>query len=312
MKTDWVLGLDIGGTHIRAGKFDSEYRLEDFRISSSPSLLGRGEDPIGALAAYIHAYCVDHSEAGLPRAISIGFPSTLNKEKTMLLSTPNLPGLNVLSVTEPLEKKLALPVFINRDVNLLLLNDLHVHHLEHAEIVIGCYFGTGLGNSIRINGSFLNGAHGVAGELGHIPLAGGSKRCGCGNIGCAETLSSGRRLTELQTQFFPEDELSQLFLKHADSPILKDYVEMLSLPVATEINLLDPNCVILGGGVLQTPGFPMDTLFSCIHAHTRKPLPCETLRLIVSQGTQESGVIGAGMYAFEQLEKLMESRSEFV
>ena len=309
MKTDWVLGMDIGGTNIRAGKFDSEYRLEDFRISSSQALLSRGEDPIGALAAYIRAYCVDHSEAGLPRAISIGFPSTLNKEKTMLLSTPNLPGWNALSITEPLEKKLLLPVFINRDVNLLLLNDLHVHHLEQSEIVIGCYYGTGLGNSIRINGHFLEGAHGVAGELGHIPMAGCNQRCGCGNVGCAETLSSGRRLSELQAQFFPEDELSQVFLKHADSPILKEYVEMLSLPVATEINLLDPSCVVLGGGVLKTPGFPMEMLFSCIRKHTRKPLPYDALRLIVSQETQESGVIGAGMYAFEQL-KMIKNGSE--
>lgn len=88
-----------------------------------------------------------------------------------------------------------------------------------------------------------------------------------------------------------------------EDPVLREYVERLAVPVAAEINLFDPDYVVLGGGVLQMQGFPMDLLQECIRRHTRKPLPYEELKLVRSMASQESGVIGAGMYAFSRMRK---------
>lgn len=300
---DFVLGLDIGGTNIRAGMIAPDFTLRGFEMASSVRLFEQPHGELRALAAYVREYCGAHLGGALPRAVSIGFPSTLNKEKTRLYSTPNLPGFDNLDVVDLLQQELGVPVYINRDVNLLMLNDMYVHGLQRAEIVIGCYIGTGLGNSLWVRGEFLTGKNGVAGELGHVPIFGGTRPCGCGNVGCMETIASGKYLEELQARYFPGDQISELFDKYADSDILRHYVEGLSVPVAGEVNLFDPDYVILGGGVLQMRGFPVELLVHYIKQHTRKPLPCDDLQIILSSQSQESGVIGAGMYAFQQMKK---------
>jgi allose kinase len=165
-----VLGLDIGGTNIRAGLVDRQFKLDCFEMDSSVSFFDGNIEKIDALTAYVYEYCCRHCGGRLPEAVSIGFPSTINKEKTIVLSTPNLPGFNNLHVVEMLGKKLGIPVYINRDVNLLLINDIHAHGLSDGNIIIGCYIGTGCGNAICIGGEILSGKNGVAGELGHIPI----------------------------------------------------------------------------------------------------------------------------------------------
>lgn len=299
----YVLGLDIGGTNIRAGLVAPDYSLSGFKMTSSVGLFETPGRQVEALADYVWRYCGTNTGGKAPQAVSIGFPSTLNKEKTRLLSTPNLPGFDNLEIVSLLQEKLRIPVFINRDVNLLMLNDIHKNALPEADIIIGIYIGTGLGNAICIKGEMLSGKNGVAGELGHVPVLGSRRPCGCGNVGCMETIASGKYLEELQAHYFPEDKISELFVKHPEDPVLRAYVEGLSVPVAMEINLFDPDYVILGGGVLQMQGFPMELLKDFIRQHTRKPLPYENLRIITSTQNQESGVIGAGMYAYRQLRK---------
>lgn len=304
MKTsECVLGMDIGGTNIRVGLIAPDRALHGFQMTSSLRLFRKPDTEVQALAEYVQEYCFKNLAGERPRAVSIGFPSTLNKEKTKLLSTPNLPGFDNVEVVKILSEKLQLPVYINRDVNLLLLNDMYANGLKGAEVVLGCYIGTGLGNAIWIRGDFLSGKNGAAGELGHVPFPGGTKKCGCGNIGCMETIASGKYLEELRDHHFPDDSIRELFRKYPDSPVLHEYVEMLSIPVAGEINLFDPDYMILGGGVLQMEGFPLGLLKQDIRKHTRKPLPHDNLQILLSSQKQESGVVGAGMYAFAQLEK---------
>ena len=95
--------------------------------------------------------------------VSLGFPSTIDRTRRHVLSTPNIPGLNDISVADFLEEKLQIPVFLERDVNLLLLHDLDRFGLLGEKTVIGIYFGTGIGNGIYINGRLLYGRNGVAG-----------------------------------------------------------------------------------------------------------------------------------------------------
>lgn len=304
MKADGcVLGMDIGGTHVRAGTVKQDMSLHGFEITPSISLFRGAGNRIQALAGYVRKYCARHLDGMLPKAVAVGFPSTVDRERMCLLSTPNLKGFDNMDVVEPLQRELGIPVCIDRDVNLLLLNDIRVHGLENAEIVIGCYVGTGLGNAICIRGEMLRGKNGVAGELGHIPIWGSKRPCGCGNIGCMETAVSGRHLEELRTRFFPSEKMETLFQNQGNDPVLREYVEGIAVPVAAEINIFDPDCVVLGGGVLQMGGFPMELLLEAVKRHTRRPLPYEALKIVPSSQSQESGVLGAGMCAWDRIKK---------
>ncbi len=293
-----ILGLDIGGTNLRSGFVSDSYALTGFRISSSQLICG--DNAPEKIAAYIRGTM---AESGVcPTAVAIGFPSTLDRERRRLLSTPNLEGLNDLNMAERLEDALSLPVFIDRDVNLLFLYDCHANRLS-GNVIIGCYVGTGFGNVISIGGEILVGKNGVAAELGHIPVRGLAQDCPCGNRGCVEMIASGKALKALQERYYPNETIATLFALHANELPIQGLINDLALPIATEINILDPDEIVLGGGVLQMDGFPKAAFERAIREHTRKPYPEQALRFHYSSEKQENGVIGGAILAFRQMRK---------
>jgi allose kinase len=293
-----ILGMDIGGTNLRSGFVNDRYELNGFRISSSQLICG--ENAPEKIAAYIRGEMAKTGQ--LPAAVAIGFPSTLDRARKRLLSTPNLDGLNDLNMVEQLEDSLCLPVYIDRDVNLLFLYDCYANRID-GDVIIGCYVGTGFGNVIAIGGEILVGKNGVAAELGHIPVRELGLDCPCGNKGCVEMIASGKALKMLQERFYPNDTIASLFTLHMNEPPVQGLLNDLALPIATEINILDPDEIILGGGVLQMEGFPKAALEAAIREHTRKPYPERALSFHYSSEKQENGVIGAAILAFRQLQK---------
>lgn len=297
--TEVILCLDIGGTNCRIGLVDRENRLYGQRMTGTGALAEKGF--MEGLAELIRGYAAQYREQFQIRGVSLGFPSTIDRTRRHVLSTPNIPGLNDISVADFLEEKLQIPVFLERDVNLLLLHDLDRFGLLGEKTVIGIYFGTGIGNGIYINGRLLYGRNGVAGELGHIPQLHSHSRCGCGNPNCVEAMGGGKYLEELCEKDFPGTEIKDIYRLHGDTPQIRAQVEAMGATVACEVNILDPDYVILGGGLLQMEDFPVELLEQYIRRHTRKPFPEQNLRLLYSAATQENGVIGAGIYGWRIL-----------
>jgi allose kinase len=242
------------------------------------------------------------------RAISMGFPSTISSDRSTLLSTPNIEGLDNIPIVTVCEKVFHIPVFINRDVNMLLYHDINYFNIPRDEIILGFYIGTGLGNAIYINNEILLGKNGVAGELGHIPILGSKKKCSCGNEGCIEAIAAGRYLEELCQTKFEGTSIKDIYIKHGESEEIREQVEYLSIPIATEINIFDPHYIILGGGILQMEGFPMELLKEYIIKHSRKPYPAEGLTILYALTGQENGIIGAGIYGFRMLEESVKDK----
>lgn len=302
MKEEYVLGIDIGGTNFRLGFADREGNVTKYKIESSHILLHSKKSSLETLVQYIHEFLIQNPVKEL-KGIAIGFPSTVSKDKTRLHSIPNIPltGFEGVNIPEYIESRVHVPAYINKDVNLLLLCDMKKNKPEKEAVILGIYIGTGLGNSIYINGRFLDGKNGVAGELGHIPTLDNQELCGCGNEGCAETYASGAALQRLQKKFFPDTFIGDIFTKHSRDERILHFIEGLSIPVATEINILDPDYVIIGGGIPAMRDFPKKYLEECIHFHARKPYPANSLHITYSENRQESGVIGAGFYAFQKL-----------
>lgn len=141
------------------------------------------------------------------------------------------------------------------------------------------------------------GAHGTAGEIGHIPVAHSEAVCGCGNIGCSEAVAGGKALAKLQREKYPDTSIGDMFACHSEDAELRDFVDMMAIVVATEVNILDPDYMILGGGVFAMKGFPMDYLTERIEARVRKPLPLEELNLIYAEDEPDKSVVGAAIYA---------------
>ncbi len=302
MKDSYVIGVDIGGTNLRIGAVTKDGALSFFERIPSPGVITG--DAAGNLAGTLADYISRHDLGGKAAGISIGIPGTVSKDKSFIYSVPNLPALQNMDLGRILREKLDIPVWIDRDVNYLLMYDVRQQNLdpERNRTILGFYVGTGLGNAIYIHGHSYSGRNGVAGELGHIPFYRVDTPCGCGNNGCCETLCSGYHLADLARESFPDCEIGDLFTRHGEDPLLIDFIDTLSLPVASEITLLDPDCVILGGGVLSMKDFPMERFLDCIRLHTRSPYPSENLEFFFAEKSQASGVIGGAFSVFRILD----------
>ncbi|WP_219710230.1 ROK family protein, partial [Brachyspira pilosicoli] len=183
-------------------------------------------------------------------------------------------------------------VFLQKDVNSLLLYDINKNHLDKNGIIVGIYLGTGLGNAIAIDGKIHYGFSGGSAELGHIPALGCYNKCDCGKTGCIETLVSGRKLEQIANNHNIKD-ISSIFNYFDDIEELKDFVRYFAIAVATEISILDPNAVIIGGGVPVMKNFPLDFFENEVKNNLRAPNPRNNINIIYSDNDINAGVIGS-------------------
>lgn len=290
-----TLGIDIGGTNFRIGTVDSYGNIGFFEKNSS-RIFDSG-NVIETMANEIELYLAKHAVRDKVKAIGVGIPSMVSKDKKRIISTPNLKGFDKVDFVPELEARLSMPVYLDRDVNFLLQNDINALGLDKTKTILGFYIGTGFGNSIYLEGKLYSGKNGAAGELGHIPLYDIEDECTCGNKGCSEVRCSGKYLEYLCETKFPNTLIRNVFSEHPNNPILLNFVKNLAVPIATEVNILDPDYIILAGGVIYMKDFPKDVLISAIHEKCRKPFPESTLDIRFSEHNQQSGVYGSGEFA---------------
>ena len=302
---DVIIGIDIGGTHLRIGAVDTAGQVSSFEKRESREVCGEGGSA-QRLVALIRDYLARNNLSDSTRALAVGFPSTVSRDKRTVYSSPNLPlggegGLDGQDVVGLLQTALDMPVFLDKDTIFLLQYDLVRLNLRDSGCTIGIYYGTGIGNAIFLDGRFLTGKHGVAGELGHIPYHGSRNLCGCGSRGCAETHAGGYVLRNIWKERFADEPFAEIFLRHAEDSRIKQFIEAMAIPFATELNLFDPDQVIIGGGVVEMQGYPMDLLKGYVHEFVRKPYPGEDFALLRASNAPETGVVGGAYYAMERL-----------
>ena len=289
-----ILGIDIGGTWFRIGAVDRKGQILAFEKLPVKQIFS-GRDPLGELEGLLKGYLTTWKAAG----VCIGVPATVDAKQKRVLQAPNLPYLEDLPLVEVLEEKLGIPVFLDRDVNFTMAYDCR--ELPKEGIRCGFYFGTGIGNAIMLDGKLLRGKNGTAGELGHIPMDGHTEICGCGNTGCIEPLAGGKFLTRLQKEAFPDTPMEALFTRHGQDAYLQRFVDRMAIAVATEVNLFDPDTVLLGGGVIAMEDFPRQTLVERIYVHARKPFPANGLDVRFPPDFEEKTVLGAALYGWNSI-----------
>lgn len=296
-KTPVFIGIDMGATHTRLCAIDKEKNIKVINKYKTESIVESGL--VSGLISVVQRELEEHHL--IAERMLIGLPATISKDRTKVLSTPNLSvdQSTFNNLVPTMKHEFNCTVELERDVNLQIAYDTHHLHVED-KLVLGCYLGSGFGFSIWLNGDVFTGAHGVAGELGHIPYGQEGVECGCGNSGCLESLVSGVRLKAVYESQNADYELKDFFNQSYNTAFISEFIDNTAKAIATAVNLFDPDIVLLGGGVMDMDGFPFGTLRQQVYKYVRKPLPSEELTLMKATSSSFNGATGAALQALNR------------
>lgn len=289
------IGIDLGGTKIEAIAMDTSGAIIGRLRVPAPQTY---RDCLAAINELVTAIERDHGR-GCP--VGIGHPGSISPA-TGLMRNANSTWLNGQPFARDIEAALGRPVRLANDADCFTLSEAVDGAGEGAHIVFGIILGTGVGGGIAIDGELLRGAQGIAGEWGHNPLPWPNEsdqpaaRCWCGQTGCHETWLSGPGLARDHASraggsldaaaIFAAAESGDTAARHS----IALHSDRLARGIASVLNVLDADIVVLGGGVSNAPGLAQrvasrlpDFLFSDV-VHTR---------IVTHRHGDSSGVRGA-------------------
>lgn len=244
--------LDIGGTNWRMALFE-EGAIKTFNKGSWRSDL-TPEVGLKKLREIIIPFIDERTKVG------IAFPGLI-EGAGIIHVPPNLPKWDKYNLKKELEKRVETSVCVANDANMYALGEWRYGVAQGCSDVIVITLGTGVGGGIISGGRLILGRHAFAGEIGHIFIDGDrSKRCGCGNYGCLEAFVGATFFTKDVQKTYgekgltPPKDLEEManFASEGDSLALrlwKAYGRFLGRGLAAVSNLLDPECIVIGGGV---------------------------------------------------------------
>lgn len=293
-----LIGIDIGGTKIYAGLVRDDKVIRR-RRKSTPADSEEGVELVSTLVDDLR----DGEEI---YGMGVGMAGFIDIDQGVLISSPNLPGWSNTPLKRLLEEKMGLPVFIDNDVNCATLAEFKLGAGVGRKDICAVFPGTGIGGGIIIDGRLIHGASFCGGEIGHIPIKLNGPRCACGLVGCLETLCSGpaiikstnrplNSVTEISKAAEEGEEWAVSALEQAGG--------YLTQGIAILVNALNPEIVVLGGGVIEACPRMLEIVREKISfmalPQALKGLTIETARL-----RSEAGLLGAALIAKEGINSL--------
>ncbi len=270
-KTKRLAGIDLGGTKIEAVVVDSRYRVLGSARLPTPTSGGPPDVAVAMALAVREACQADGIEAAALQAIGVGSPGIVDAAAGTVSSARNLPDWEGSFALGPtLSGELGPPVFVGNDVQVATDAEFRLGAGKPYKSLLGMFWGTGIGGGLIIGGKPWVG-RGGAGEIGHTVVKIGGRRCGCGRLGCVEAYAGRASMEARARRLVKKGRKTDLFdlmaehgrprltsgiwaraLEHEDKlarEVIDEGVEALGAGIASAINLLDVEAVIIGGGL---------------------------------------------------------------
>ncbi|MFD6528928.1 ROK family protein [Streptomyces sp. NPDC060184] len=301
-----VIALDVGGTGMKAALVGADGTL----LHEERRATGRERGPeavvetILGFAADLRAYGEKHfGETAVAAGVAV--PGIVDTERGIAVYAANL-GWRDLPLRDLLGERLgSVPVALGHDVRTGGLAEGRSGAGRGADRFLFVALGTGIAGAIGIDGVIEAGAHGSAGEIGHVVVRPDGPECGCGQRGCLETLASASAVTRAWAAACgdpSQDAADCARAVDAGDPtalrVWADAVDALAAGLVTAITLLDPRTLIIGGGLAEAG----ETLFTPLRAAVEERLTFQTLPHIVPATLGDTaGCLGAGLLAWDLL-----------
>ena len=280
---DYFIGLDLGGTNIRAAAITKEEEiLHRVKIATEVS---KGKESVIANILKIIETIREKTKGFKLSAIGMGIPGIIFFDKGIVARSPNFPDWIDFNLRERLSKDFDVPFYIDNDANLAAVGEGWVGAGKEFNSFCVLTLGTGVGGGIILNKNIWRGEYGMAGELGHITIYPDGHPCPCGNRGCLEQYASATGIVRMAMEGNPPsptftkggkegiitaDMIFQL-AKEGDRFALEIFQKMgriLGIGIADLVNILNIELFVLGGGVADSWDYFIDSAIDEIKKRT--------------------------------------------
>ena len=313
----YIVGVDLGGTSINVGvvPFDGSRVLA---MRSSPTGADKGpKHVVDRINTMIREAMDDAAkEADIQSdgfiGIGLGSPGPLDRTTGTVIETPNL-GWRNFPLRDLVSNAIGLPAELDNDANCATLGEWWAGAAQGFDYVIGVTLGTGIGGGIVLRGRIFHGVSDAAGEIGHMSIASTGRLCKCGNYGCLEAYASGPAIAARAVEGLLTGEASLLpSMVDGDisritaetvyegivagdayaKEVMRDTAKFLGAGIANLINLLNPEIVVISGGVTRAGEQLLEPLRNEVRRRAFRPA-FESCRIVTSELGNRAGVIGA-------------------
>jgi glucokinase len=320
-----VVAVDLGGTKVLAGVVNPKGEI--LGMAKRPTKADAGVDTVVERIVKTVRDAVEDAGGEMSEIVAVasGAPGPLDPEKGVVRYPPNLPGW----VNVPFAKMLSdgldnVPVFIENDANLGILGEYILGAGQGYKNLAGFFVGTGIGGGLVLDGKLWQGSHKTAAEMGHMVVLAEGPVCGCGRRGCLEALASRTAIERdiwagikagresVVPEIMKRDRRERLTSGAlAEAYAQKDDLVMdvfgraqfyLGIAVSSIINLIDPEIVIMGGGVVEA----MDDAFlepirRIAYQYTVNKLDARDVKIVRAALGDNSALLGAAVYARQRM-----------
>jgi glucokinase len=316
MAAGCVIGVDLGGTKLLAGVVDDDLNVHHrvFRHSRE------GKDTEQLLDAVVAAVEEARDAAGGDiGAVGFGIPSLVDKRTGVAATTVHLP-LHDVPFRDLMAERLGVPVVVDNDANAAMVAEHRRGAARGATTAALLTLGTGIGGGIIVDNRLVHGASGAAGEWGHMVVDVNGPRCTCGNVGCLEQLVSGSALGRdglRVARDVPESGLGRALaggraitgmlvteLAHDGDQAARDVLALmgtyLGVGIANVVNILNPEVVAVGGGVVAAGDLLLEPARRVVAERALAPSR-DQVRIVPTRFGDASGMIGAAILAMDLL-----------
>lgn len=255
-------GIDLGGTKVECAVLDANNNLAVLTRKRLPTEAYKGyQHIINQIVTLVNLVSEEIGEK--PTQLGFSTPGTLDPA-TQTMKNCNTVCMNGQPMQADLEKALGIPVKLANDANCFALAETLMGAVPQinpkAEVVFGVIMGTGVGGGVVVNGKIIGGKHGIGGEWGHNFLDESGGPCYCGKSGCVEKVFAGPALQKYYYSLTGNElTMQEITERHqaktdpAATQTIERLLEMYAKAISVIINILDPDVIVLGGGVSNVP-----------------------------------------------------------
>jgi glucokinase len=315
---DHVIGVDIGGTNIKAGVVDYQGNVIAKQRALTEAKLG-SDRLLNTILNLVIELKKQTPQASL-KAAGFGVPGAIKFREGIVTQAPNIPSLNGLSFRKILEDRLEIPCYVDNDANLIAAGEMWVGAGTGYQNICALALGTGIGGGVIIDGEILRGADGMAAELGHVPVNADGPRCNCGSYGCLEMYSSATGILRMVREALERNVSTPLasvpfnsitpetvyrFAKEGDRvshEILESAGTNLGVGLAAFVNIFNPEIFIIGGGVAASWDLLMPPALAKMRARAFKA-PAARVEVVRAKLEDEAGICGSAYLAWDFLRR---------